>query len=217
MEMLNQKQKIIVIIIIAVVAVVIAYYYINSTKEVYTNYGVENAVEQIAEESVEQKKQKIKIHITGAIKTNGIVEVEENSRINDVIEAAGGITEDADLTNVNLAYVVEDGQKIYIPSIDDKNNERDEEDDDEDKENKIIFTGAGNGIIDEEETGTLLININKATVAEIMTLPGIGESTAAKIIEYRKKNGVFKKIEDIKNVSGIGEAKFNTIKEFISV
>lgn len=212
MEMLNQKQKIIAIIVIAIVVLVIGYYYINSTKEVYTGFDKENIVEEETKESeVSEKDKKIIIHITGAVKKNGIVEVEEKARIADVIEAAGGITEDANLTEVNLAYKVEDGQKIYIPSIDDKNNETT-------KKAEITSTEAGQGVIEESNKGNYhLVNINKATAAELMSIPGIGKATAARIIEYRQTVSKFKKIEDIKNVSGIGDAKFNTIKDFIAV
>lgn len=229
MEILNQKQKIIAVLIIAIVIIVIAYYYINSTKEVYTSNYEGNIVEELKEEKEDLagKKELIKVHITGAVKSNGIVQIEKSARINDAIEAAGGLTEDADLTNVNLAYMIEDGQKIYIPSIDDK---------EEDKTNSLasenqtlngqtrqkqeatfIFSGPGYGITEEKEETRNKININKATLMELITLPGIGEATAVKIIEYRKTNGNFKTIEEIKNVQGIGEAKYNVIKEFISV
>lgn len=231
MEMLNQKQKIIAVIVIAVVVIVIAYYYINSTKEVYTNQSIGNIVEETEEEQGEEKTKKelIKVHITGSIKSNGIVEIEKNSRINDAIEAAGGLTEDADLSNVNLAYMIEDGQKIYIPSIDDKEESKNtqtnssaqinssQEEARQEQEVTFILSGPGNGITEEKEKNTNKVNINKAAFVDLITLPGIGEATAVKILEYRKANGNFKTIEEIKNVSGIGEAKFNVIKEFISV
>ena len=150
------------------------------------------------------------MHITGAVVNNGIVEVKESARINDVIEAAGGVTDDADLSNVNLAYAVKDGQKIYIPS---KNDKEDIED------LKIISDEAGTDIINEgdEVQSSGKVNINTATKEELQTLSGIGESTASKIITYREENGKFKKIEDIKNVPGIGDAKFENIKDKITV
>lgn len=230
MEMLNQKQKIIAILVIAIVIIVIAYYYINSTKEVYTGQYEENIIEETKEEeNIIGKKEAIKVHITGAVKLNGIVQIDKNSRINDAIEAAGGLTEDADLTNVNLAYMIEDGQKIYIPSIDDKEeesktsmatsgNQNLNEQEKQKQETTFIFSGPGYGITGEEkERTTNKININKATLMELITLPGIGEATAVKIIEYRKTSSNFKTIEEIKNVPGIGDAKFNVIKEYITV
>lgn len=224
--MLNQKQKIIAILVIAIVIIVIAYYYINSTKDVYTDMATGNIMEETIEESEDtnetSKKQIIKIHVTGAVKTNGVVEIEKDGRVNDAIEAAGGITEDADLSDINLAYKIEDGQKIYIPSIDDKEEKTQTQEQDQTQEQgfsrqkqEVTFIIPGNN--NEEEQNSSKININKATFTELITLPGIGEATAVKILEYRKTNGNFQNIEQIKNVSGIGEAKFNVIKEYITV
>ncbi len=247
MEMLTQKQKFIVIIVIILVIGVVAYYYINSTKEVYTGFEEENIVELEETKDTENKEEtedKIIVHITGAVKNNGIVEVKEKARINDVVEAAGGLTEDADLDNVNLAYIVEDGQKIYIPSKNDKESTKSQDEENEKNNSNESTTSAKNtetksaaqknaeakNIINEIITnlpeGMVIegvqvlngpININKATASELKVLPGIGESTANKIIEYRNKNGKFKTIEDLKNVSGIGDAKFNAIKDLICV
>ncbi len=209
--MLNQKQKIIIVIGIAVVAIVIVYYYINSTKDIY-NYEEINEIVEEAEEDLgkEQEETKIIVHVTGAVKNNGIVEVKEDARINDVIEAAGGVTENADLSGVNLAYAVKDGQKIYIPNKEDKENIEDL---------NIISEDPGINVIEEvDETENLgIVNINTANKEQLQNLPGIGESTANKIITYREENGKFKTIEDIKNVSGIGDAKFETIKKYIKV
>ena len=110
---------------------------------------------------------------------------------------------------MNLAYVLDDGTKIKIPNLDD------EDIGDED----VLSKDSGEGIIQEDEktTNTNIVNINKATENELSTLPGIGNSLATRIVEYRKQNGNFKTIEDIKNVSGIGESKFANIKDFISI
>ena len=111
------------------------------------------------------------------------------------------------LSKINLAYAVQDGQKIYVPCIDD-----------EDKVN-TIENEAGENIVQENEKDTKSnkVNINTATQTELETLNGIGTSTALKIINYRNENGKFKKVEDIKNVPGIGESKFENIKDSISV
>lgn len=215
MEMLNQKQKTILIIIIAIAVIVIGYYYLNSTKEIYNYSEVENIVEEdieneVVKEEIEEEDEEIVVHVAGAVKRNGIVKVAPNSRIDDVIEAAGGITERADLSNVNLAYIVSDGQKIYIPSLD--------EGDTESKINTIITEGAGIAIVGENDgQDEDLVNINKASLTELITIPGIGEALGSRIIEYRTTVGSFKTIEDIKNVSGIGDAKFNTMKKYITV
>lgn len=217
MDMLNQKQKTIAIIGIVVVILIVGYYYLNSTKEVYIGKETQNVVESGEEEMQEEIKEEktILVHITGAVEKNGVVKVKENSRINDAIEAAGGITEEADLSDVNLAYIIEDGQKIYIPKKQDKTTEAKV-----DNIKNIVTENSGNNIIKGEiytEVKSNLVNINKASAKELMSLQGIGEATAWNIIEYREVNGKYKTIEDIKNVSGIGEAKFNAIKNYITV
>ncbi|MCI9365540.1 MAG: hypothetical protein HFJ54_02765 [Clostridia bacterium] len=215
MDMLNQKQKIIVMAIGAIVIIVIGYYYINSTKEVYNYVGVSNDVE-VNEEIEEDTKEEIKIvvHVTGAVKNQGIVEVKENARVNDVIEAAGGVTEEADLEWVNLAYKIEDGQKIYIPSKEEKSENMEEK-----KEENIVTSESGWQIVNSKQDtlSRLYININTAGTDLLEQLPGIGSSTALKIVEYRKSNGKFKNTEELKNVPGIGEAKYEAIKKFIFV
>ncbi|MCI8397483.1 MAG: hypothetical protein HFJ52_07755 [Clostridia bacterium] len=103
--------------IIAIIAIL--YYYITSTKDVY-ELNIEEDIAQTEGEKDTKEEETIIIHITGAVKSEGIVKVKETARINDVIETAGGVTEEADLSEVNLAYAVEDGQKIYIPFKTDK-------------------------------------------------------------------------------------------------
>jgi len=147
----------------------------------------------------------IVVHITGCVQSPGIVTVPTGSRIIDVISSAGGATPDADFSKINLAYIVSDAQKIYIPSINDDLQESD-----------YISGLAGENVI-EQENSSNIININTASQSELETLPGVGPSTAIKIINYRKENGNFKKIDDIMNVPGIGENKFNNLKEYISV
>ena len=137
--------------------------------------------------------------ITGAINNPGVVVLEEGARIVDALEAAGGETEEADVNRLNLAYVLEDGEKLYIPS---KNEE----------EQEYITQGK-----DNMSEGQSKININSAQIEELITLPGVGEATANKIIEYRKENGKFQKIEDLKNVPGIGDSKYENIKMLIKV
>ena len=115
MEMLSKKQKILIVVGGIIVLLVVGFYYFNSTKDVYNYENLETSEEEEIEEKNENET-KIVIHVAGAVLNPGIVEVKENARIADVVEAAGGVTEDADINNVNLAYLVEDGQKIYIPS-----------------------------------------------------------------------------------------------------
>lgn len=154
---------------------------------------------------------KIVIHITGAVHKTGILVLTEGARIADAIDAANGATEQADLDEVNLAYILEDGQKIYIPS---KNKENS-------TDKKYITKESGNNVVvDGKNTSkgeNTKVNINTATQSELETLSGIGPSIASKIIEYREKNGKFEKVEDLQNVSGIGDAKYNSIKDHVTV
>ena len=210
LENLTKKQKIILSIIAILVAIGIIYFINNKNQtnniELDENILVSN---QDTNQTNQYTEEIVIVHITGSVKTPGIVKLKEGSRIEDAIEAAGGLTENADISNVNLAYVLDDGTKIKIPNLDD------EDIGDED----VLSKDSGEGIIQEDEktTNTNIVNINKATENELSTLPGIGNSLATRIVEYRRQNGNFKTIEDIKNVSGIGESKFANIKDFISI
>lgn len=175
--------------------------------------GDENKMESLAEDA-ENMEEIIMVHITGEVKNWGVIELPQGSRIIDAVNKAGGFTDDADVEAVNLAYVLSDGIKVYIPS---KNEEKIGEFTTE----EYITADSGDNVITGgekmEEKKNDLVNINKATQTELETLPGIGPSTALKIISYRNENGVFLSIEDIKNVSGIGDSKFESIRDLICV
>lgn len=238
-----KKNKIIYIficIIIVIICVIILFFLDkkNTSSEDY-NY-LEISEESINSNTTEDNNIEIQnniyIHIMGEVKNPGVVIAKEGDRIKDIIEKAGGTTEKADLKNINLAYKVEDGQKINIPNIDENKNENvlQEKDDEKNKSttdntsneneknvNYITKSGGTNVIVDgnnnDAESKSSKVNINTATQTELETLNGIGPSTASKIIKYRNEKGKFKKIEDIKNVSGIGEAKFKKIEADIVV
>lgn len=209
MEILNKKQKIIVVVLIIIMCIVIGYYIISKTEK-YDYSDIEkisNIIEEDQEVDDNIIENKIVIHITGEVEEEGVIELEKGARISDAIEEAGGTTEEANLSNVNLAYSLSDGQKVKIPNINEK-----------DEEIIVVEEKAGDNIIIEgNKSKEEKININKAAQTEIETLPGIGPSTALKIINYRNEHGKFKNIEDIKNVSGIGDSKFENIKEYICV
>lgn len=209
MEILNKKQKIIVVVLIIIMCIVIGYYIISKTEK-YDYSDIEkisNIIEEDQEVDDNIIENKIVIHITGEVEEEGVIELEKGARISDAIEEAGGTTEEADLSNVNLAYSLSDGQKVKIPNINEK-----------DEEIIVVEEKAGDNIIIEgNKSKEEKININKVAQTEIETLPGIGPSTALKIITYRNEHGKFKNIEDIKNVSGIGDSKFENIKEYICV
>ena len=120
----------------------------------------------------------------------------KGSRVKDVIELAGGLTSDSDTSNINLAKIIEDEMVININSVNDN---------------------SGNNYSMNSNNLSDLININTASLEQLMTLSGIGESKARSIISYRKENGNFNEIEDITKVSGIGQALYEKIKDYITV
>ena len=185
-----------IIVIIGIIKIVDIYYEKNNTEKISMSNFIENETED------EKGNTKIKVYITGEVKNQGVIELEEGDRIADAIEKAGGQTEQASLKNVNLAYQLEDGQKIYIPNVNDN-------------ETEIIDDGAS-GVVDDT-TNQTVVNINKADETELQSLNGIGESLATSIVQYRKEHGNFETIEDLKNVPGIGDSKFENIKEYIKV
>lgn len=221
---LSKKQKIILIVVVIIIIIILLLYFVKQNNEsTYLDLGID---EEIMKKDDEQKnsiedseeKNKIIIHVSGSVKKEGIVKIDEGSRIVDAIEAAQGLLDEADMSKINLAYMLEDGQKIYIPSIQDtekKDNAEEIEYITEDCGNNIIISGE----IEEskKERSNIMININNATQTELEQLPGVGPSTALNIIEYREANGKFESIEDIKNVRGIGEAKFESIKSNICI
>lgn len=213
-ENLNKKQKTTILIIAIIVAIGVIYFIYNKNQirsdiDLESEILISNTSEN--KTNVEIQEDLVIIHITGSVKNPGIVKLKYGSRIEDAIEAAGGLTENADITNVNLAYVLDDGVKIRIPSITDEKN----------GDEQILEDGSGENIIEETNmtfgASTKEVNINKATETELQSLPGIGASLASRIIEYRNQNGKFSKIEDIKNVNGIGDSKYDNIKDFITV
>lgn len=209
LDNLDSKQKKIVIIVGIIIIIGILYFIYNEVDKKSTDQIDNNmlSIENNTKEN-EESKELVIVHITGAVKTPGIVKLTEGARIEDAIDKAGGLTEDADISDVNLAYVLEDGIKIKIPTISEEKNE------------EIIINSSGEGIVEKEisnNSENKIININKANETDLQTLPGIGASLAGRIVEYRNSNGKFNEIEDIKNVSGIGESKYENIKNLICV
>ena len=210
MEILNKKQKIIVTIIAILMVLFIGFYIIDKTNnekfeylEIEENEILSNNI--IDENNTYEEGKIIVVHITGAIKNEGIVKAKDGARISEIIDLAGGTTAEADLSKINLAYIVKDGQKIYVPNV-------------KDGEIENITESAGENVIDDKIEKTQgKVDVNTANQTELETLNGIGPSTALKIINYRKENGDFERIEDIKNVPGIGETKFESIKESICI
>ena len=214
---LNNLQKVSIIILIILICGVIAYAIVSNNsnyeeQDILEQNFIENKIENKTENNIKEEKRKIVVHITGQVKNPGLVYLDEGARIADAIKEAGGSTKDAALDKVNLAYVLEDGQKIYIPNKNEKISEI-----------QYIITNSGENVLKDTgkesniKGGIKKVNINKANQDELETLPGVGPALAIRIIEYRNSNGKFEKIEDVQNVKGIGDSKFTNIKEYICI
>lgn len=159
--------------------------------------SVKNSKSQEAKAVEEQLESKgtICVYVCGAVERPGVVELPLGSRADDAVKAAGGMTQEADSAYVNLAAFVEDGEKLFIPTV----------------------TEAQELSQQQETEAQRLININTADAAALCTLPGIGESRAADILLYREEHGAFESIEDIMKVPGIKNNAFEKIRDKISV
>ena len=196
----------IIIIIITVVGCII-YEQCNHREDesfVAVN-AIVTEVGQNGQQNADRKNKNVIVHIMGEVNNPGILELPEGSRLKDVIEMAGGLTEQANIFKVNLAYIVQDGQKIIIPNLNEKSTEI------------AVIDDSENFIADNPTTSGGKININTATQSELESITGVGPSMASKILQYRKEHGKFKNVEEIKNVSGIGNAKYESIKTEICV
>lgn len=198
---LDKKKKIIliiigVILIIGIIKIIDNKYQTNEEYKINTSDTKNNITEE-----KEISEEVIIVYITGEVKQQGVIKLTAGSRIADAIEKAGGLTENANIKNINLAYELEDGEKIYIPNINEK---------------EITVTDSLDRTESQSEKEKT-ININKAGTEELKNLNGIGDGLAKNIIQYREENGKFKNIEELMNVPGIGESKFNKIKEYIKI
>jgi competence protein ComEA len=157
----------------------------------------------VEEPLVEQEQKEVEqatnvfVDVKGEVLSPGVYKVDESSRVQELIKLAGGFTNHADRNAINLAQRVKDEMVIYVPKL---------------GESQMVWTGEGT-----QSNQSALININDADQAELETLPGIGPSKATAIIAYREENGFFKSIEDLRNVSGIGDKSLEKLKELITI
>ena len=191
----------------------------------------QSELKEISDESIKKdieknKNVKIYVYITGEVNNPGVIILPYGSRISDAIDYAGGVTSNADIMKVNLVYLLQDGMKVNIPSSKElKNNPNFEyitmgsgdEKNDANNAKDSLLPNNKNETTNESAFKISNVNINTATQTELETLPGIGPSLALKIINYRKENGKFTSIEELKNVSGIGDNKYEEIKKYIYV
>lgn len=194
----NRKKKFILLCVLLLGCVLT-----SITAEYFTN---EEPAPVISEQTQDKsKEQLITVYVSGAVARPGLYELPAGIRAQEVVEAAGGFTEAANQEKVNLAKKLKDGSQVNVPAL---------------KGSKKAITGtnasAGTASIGSQQKQAGLVNINTASITELDSLPGVGEVTAQRIVEYRQQHS-FTRIEDIMQVKGIGEAKFNKMKDRLTV
>lgn len=218
----HRKEIIIgVVSFVIVLGIVLTIIFFNSKKTNKNEEPKEIVLEKKNVKRKDSQEELLKVDIKGEVISPGIYELKESSRVIDVINLAGGLTEDADTSVINLSKKIIDEMVIIVYSksqVEDFKKTKEIEKQVEEKCNKNeIYSIENNACIatsSNEING--LININTASQEELMTLQGIGEAKAKDIIKYREENGQFNSIEDIKKVTGIGENLFASIKENIT-
>lgn len=164
----------------------------------------ESEISEITQKNI--STQECAVYVSGAVKKPGLYRYQGNMRVSDAIDAVGGFTKDAAKGSINLARILTDGEQIDILTK---------------KEFKKAMKQDSNAVNSstgsDKDSKSSLININTATLEELMTLPGVGESKAKMILDYRTQNGSFQKPEDIMQISGIKEGVYNKIKDSITI
>ena len=158
--------------------------------------GIEDVENNQSVNELVQVNKTLVIDVAGKVKNPDVYELPQGSRVFDAIDAAGGVAKGGDSSGVNMARLLEDGEQIYIEGS----------------------SGSGRSI-SSRSSGTRggKVNLNRANLAELDGLPGVGPVLAARIVEWRSKNGNFKSVDELRRVSGIGDAKFNELKEVVVV
>lgn len=196
------------------IIVLVGFGYYKSNSDNLNNNQIQTLVDTKSTESINEKSENntqkrednsmTMCQIDGCVNKPGVYSFKKDDRIKDIVELAGGFTQDADTKSVNLAMKLKDEMKIYIPSKTETSKAQNN-----DRHSSDIVTIKDNN-------SSNLVNINTADSNKLQTLPGIGPSKAKKIIEFREKNQ-FKKIEEIKNVDGIGDKTFESLKSLITI
>ena len=195
-----RKYIYIITIIIFIIFCIMVLIRKRELKDNNVNYTVNKENIIVNNDKINDEEEYIYVDIKGEVINPNVYKIKKGLRVIDVINLAGGLTEESDTSNINLSKIATDEMVIVIKS---KNNEE-------------VYIDSDVDINNNNNNNNQLIDINTCTIDELLTLPGIGESKANNIIEYRKKNK-FNTINDIMNVSGISESLFNKIKEYIKV
>lgn len=161
--------------------------------------------EQTEETSTEESEElsQLTVDVKGAVEKPGLYTLEAGARVNDAVEAAGGLTSQADPKSINLAQKLSDEAVVYVAS--------------KDENISVVASTTASSAMSQEEKSTSLVNLNTATEADLQTISGIGAKRAADIIAYREANGGFKSVNDLNNVSGIGDKTMESIRPYVTV
>lgn len=164
-----------------------------------------NSSELVEETSTEVSKEpsQLVVDVKGAVAKPGLYTLEADARVNDAVEAAGGLTSQADPKSINLAQKLSDEAVVYVAS--------------KDENISVVASTTASSAMSQEEKNTSLVNLNTATEADLQTISGIGAKRATDIIAYREANGGFKSVDDLNNVSGIGDKTMESIRPYVTV
>ena len=221
-----------VVFALVIIILIVGFIIMNNSNDIVEASSESSTVKKSSNDGVTPKRKetkdtkdevtRIKVDIKGSVVSPDVYEVDSNSRVIDIINIAGGVTEDADTDSINLSKKVSDEDVIIIYSREELENNK------KSYEEKIDYCTTDNNSAcatnvvtfddnNKEDTDSTIININTATVEDFMKLSGIGEAKAKSIIEYRNSIGSFSKVEDIKNVTGIGDSIFDKIKDYLTI
>lgn len=188
----------------------------NTEDTINKNDGAENSSFSNSNEANKSEKdvgvKEITVYISGQVAKEGVVTLSSDKRLADAVEKLGGLTKNADTNNINLAMKLEDEKHYIIP----KEGEVIQNNSDSTQVTSNKDNNSSNNATQSDSQGSK-ININTADLKQLDNIPGVGEATANKILSYRDENGEFKSIEEIKNVNGIGDKKFENMKDLICV
>ncbi|HFU4116704.1 TPA: helix-hairpin-helix domain-containing protein [Streptococcus suis] len=152
---------------------------------------------------VSEEPSQLVVDVKGAVAKPGLYTLEAGARVNDAVEAAGGLTSQADPKSINLAQKLSDEAVVYVAS--------------KDENISVVASTTASSALSQEEKSTSQVNLNTATEADLQTISGIGAKRAADIIAYREANGGFKSVDDLNNVSGIGDKTMESIRPYVTV
>lgn len=158
------------------------------------------------------------VHVLGAVRRGGVVELPASSRVGDALERAGGATDDADLDRLNLARVLTDGERLYVPRVGQQEvPEALGPVADGAAAGPTAGAGGGGGTAGTGVEGSAVVDLNTADQTALETLPGIGPGLAGRIIAWRDEHGRFTAVEDLLDVSGIGDVRFAELRDRVRV